>query len=151
MFVGTDRDDRKAMWYYLRNVSSCPEWKCMKEYLVIPPGPGVNVSSYPDAHEYKKRETLFAAGRAAFRYDHYWQSKKVIHFISMPELGFRLLEHFYTFLHFEDVAMDRRYKRFVRDYIHYIDVIFCKAAIIVDKLMQESQNNGKFSTFHIRR
>jgi hypothetical protein len=45
--------------------------------------------------------------------------------------------------------MDRFYKRFVRDYVHYLDDIFCKAAIIVRHLLDEG--NGSYSAFHIRR
>ena len=37
--------------------------------------------------------------------------------------GFRLLEHFYTLLHFEDPSMDRYYKRFVRDFVHYTGIL----------------------------
>lgn len=150
-FIGTDKIDRNLMWDYLRNVSECPLWKCMKEFVVIPPSPGLNVSLLPpiQSNEYKRKLDEFGAGRKPNWYDDYLQNKKIIHFISKPGLGYRLLEHFYTFIHFEDPKMDRFYKRFVRDYVHYIDIIFCKAGIIVDKLLKEGQ--GKFSTFHIRR
>jgi hypothetical protein len=63
--------------------------------------------------------------------------------------GHRLLEHFYVFIHFQDDHMDRYYKRFVRDYVHYIDVIFCKAAKIIDLLIDEGR--GSYIAFHIRR
>ena len=149
IFDGTDRFERKEMWYYLRNVSSCPEWKSMFEFLVIPFAPGVNSSLLANASYYEKRRTEFAAERIPCYYDEYWQNQKFLHFISDPSSGLRLLEHFYTFLHFEDESMDRLYKRFVRDYVHYIDTIFCKAALIINKLNEES--NGSFSTFHIRR
>jgi len=121
----------------------------MKDFLVIPPAPGVNVSLGADAAEFKKRRDIFAASRTPYYYDKFWQSQKVVHFISKPGLGFRLLEHFYTFIHFEDPAQDRYYKRFVRNFVHYIDVIFCKAAIIVNALTNEG--NGYYSAFHIRR
>lgn len=75
---------------------------------------------------------------------------QVIHFISKPEFGYRILQQWYTFIFFEDLEMDKFYKRFVRDYVFYIDVIFCKAALIVDKLMKESED-GHFTTFHVRR
>lgn len=148
-FEGTIKDDRLAMWDYLRNVSACPAWKCMDEFLVFPPGPGVNVSAGPQAAQFKARRDEFAAGRKAYYYNHYWQTRKVVHFISKPGAGYRLLEHFYTFLHFEDPAADRLYKRFVRDTVHYIDTIFCKAALIVNALLVEGR--GNYSAFHIRR
>jgi len=147
-FIGTDRDDRNAMWEYLRNVTSAPKWKCMKDFLVIPPGPHINVSLLPNADEYRKRRDIFAASRTPNYYDDYWQDQFVVHFISKPGLGYRLLEHFYTFIHFEDIEMDKYYKRFVRDYVHYIDTIFCTASIIIKKLLDEG---GVYSAFHIRR
>lgn len=149
VFDGTERDDRRSMWFYLRNVSACPHWKSMKEFLVIPPRPHLNVSEGPNAAEYISRRNVFGAGRLPQYYDDKWQNEKVIHFISLPGEGYRLLEHFYTFIHFEDPAMDRLYKRFVRDYVHYIDIIFCKAALIVNDLRR--LGNGSFSSFHIRR
>ena len=45
--------------------------------------------------------------------------------------------------------MDKHYKRFVRDYVHYIDIIFCKAAIIVNRLLEEG--GGTYTAFHVRR
>jgi hypothetical protein len=35
-------------------------------------------------------------------YDDGLQQQRYIHFISKPALDLRLLEHFYTFLHFQD-------------------------------------------------
>jgi hypothetical protein len=151
VFDGTERTDRLAMWDYLRSVGSCPPWKGLNEYVVIPLAPGVNVSNYaPElAKPYIDKRNLFAAGRTAQYYDERWQNQRVMHFISKPGLGYRLLEHFYTFIHFEDDAMDRYYKRFVWDYVHYIDVIFCKAAKIIRKLLDEG--GGSYSSFHVRR
>ena len=148
-FIATERTERLMMWDYLRNVSACPYWKNMKEFIVIPEGPGINASAMALKQPYKRRQELFAAGRDAIYYDDYWQNQMVIHFISKPELGYRLLEHFYVFIHFQDPAVDRLYKRFVRDYVHYIDTIFCKAAIIINKLLEEGK--GRYSSFHIRR
>ena len=89
--------------------------------------------------------------------------------VSVSENGWRLLQHFYTFIHFDDAKADLLFKRFVRDYVHYIgaavlqiplsssspsltpppqptrshlDVIFCKAAIIIKHLMHESEGEG---------
>jgi hypothetical protein len=151
VFDGTEKTERLAMWRYLRSVGSCPKWKALKEFIVIPVAPGVNVSHLPPnkAKPYKDKRALFAAGREAHFYDDFWQKQKLIHFISQPGLGYRLLEHFYTFIHFEDDSMDRYYKRFVRDYVHYIDIIFCKSAKIINKLLE--LGNGSYSSFHVRR
>jgi GDP-fucose protein O-fucosyltransferase len=149
-FVGTVKDDRLSMWWYLRNVSTCPAWKSMKEFCVIPVAPGVNVTLLPDSAAYRERLERFAAKRSPQYYDDEMQKQRVVHFQSNPGSGFRLLEHFYTFIHFEDPRMDRYYKRFVRDFVHYTDTIFCKAAIIINKLKEEGAG-GVYSAFHIRR
>jgi hypothetical protein len=118
----------------------------------------MNTSLLPmeQADYYRYRLGNFTGTRKAYFYDDYWIQQKNIHFISQPEIGLRLLEHFYTFIHFQSEEMDRYYKRFVRDYIHYNDLIFCKAAIIVNKLLRESANyrndsKGVYSSFHVRR
>jgi hypothetical protein len=154
-FDGTDREDRNAMWEYLRNVTSCPPWKGMADYVVVPPFPGFNSSKSPFAKQYAKKSLVFAgdpkygATRLPRFYDVYWHQQPVIHFISKPGMGYRLLEHFYTFIHFEDPFMDKLYKRFVRDFVHYLPDIFCKAALITAKLREEG--GGHYSSFHVRR
>jgi hypothetical protein len=119
---GINRDKRNELWEYLRNTTSCPPWKGMKDYLVIPPRPGMNTSTdltIEKAEEYNKRSKLFAGDkrygmdRKPQYYNQYWHEQHVIHFISKPAWGYRLLEHFYTYIHFQDPSMDRFYKRFV--------------------------------------
>ena len=173
------------MWDYLRLTSTCPHWMGDSQFLVIPPGPNVDINNLPNKGVtffnwsfflyiffiffnsdrfrldfYLKRRAVGAGDpgcghsrktcvREPIIYDSFWQEQKVIHFISKPEENWRLLQHFYTFIHFDDPNMDLLFKRFVRDYIHYIDIIFCKAAIIVSHLLHEG--NGSYTSFHIRR
>ena len=40
---------------------------------------------------------------------------------------YRLLTHFYSYLYWAQPAEERRYKRLVRDRLHYRDDIFCAA------------------------
>ena len=148
-FDGTEKLSRNEMYEYLRNVSSCPLWRSMWEYLVIPEVPGRNSSLLSNGSIYDNKRNVFASGRIAHYYDNYWIEQKSIHFISNDKLNLRLLEHFYTFIHFENDFMDRYYKRFVRDYVHYVDLIFCKASLIIAALQYEG--NGSYSSFHIRR
>ena len=111
----------------------------------------MNVTHLPPvkADAYQRKLDIFAAKRTPKYYDMTWHKKKVVHFITDGEAGYRLLEHFYSFIHFQDDAMDRYYKRFVRDYIHYIDIIFCKSAMIIHSLLEEGE--GSYTSFHIRR
>ena len=63
------------------------------------------------------------------------------------DLTYRVMTHFYTFIYFTDSAIDNHFKRFVRDFLHYIDQIFCAAGKIVHSLNQA----GPWSSMHIRR
>ena len=158
IFNGAKKEDRNSMWEYLRKVAACPPWRPMRQYLVMPAAPGVNLCNdtnvtLGEQEECKARREISAATREPRFYDEYWQQQQVVHFISKPGLGYRLLQHFYTFLHFDDIHVDRLVKRFVRDYVHYMDIIFCKAGYIVNKLEEEAATLPVpgFSTFHTRR
>jgi len=145
------RAEKRALWFYLRNATACPPWRSMTEFLVIPAIPGqAHYAATQFSASTQSRLAAFSANRTANYYNTTWQQAKVIHFISQPELDLRLLEHFYTYLFFQDPAADKRFKRFVRDYVHYQDLIFCKAALIIHQLQLES-HNGQYSAFHIRR
>ena len=72
----------------------------------------------------------------------YWTRKldefPVIHF-SADEKQYRLLTHFYSMLHFTDPAIENTVKRFVRDFLHYHDQIYCAAGKIVKALQWEGK------------
>jgi hypothetical protein len=73
----------------------------------------------------------------------HWDSSKV----DAKTGGHRLLNHFYSFLFFTDPLVDNHYKRFVRDFLHYKDSLYCAAGKIVHAL----NNEGKWSSLHVRR
>jgi hypothetical protein len=116
-FDATDREERKIMWAYLRKVGACPDWEPFRDFVLIPS------QATPSSNPYFKWRNLtkdlirlnaFSAGRKVAEYDEKWQKEKLIHFISLPGFGFRLLTHFYTMIYFEDEWADRFYKRVVR-------------------------------------
>lgn len=87
------------------------------------------------------------------------QDHVLIH-IRANEKSHRLLTHFYNMLHFTDPAIDHYYKRFVRDFLHYHDSIYCAAGKIVKALQVESrqrglplddEDGGGYSALHVRR
>ena len=94
----------------------------------------------------------------------YWTASEfkdppVLHFRA-GEKQWRLLTHFYGLMHFTDPAIDNYAKRFVRDFLHYHDQIYCAAAKIVKALQVEaihhgwpvdSNGAGGYSSMHIRR
>lgn len=87
-------------------------------------------------------------------------SAPLIHFHSGDKYH-RLLNHFYTFLLFTDAKVGNHYKRFVRDYLHYVDAIYCAAGKIIRLLEEEARvqaaaagrgvSSPGFSSMHIRR
>lgn len=57
------------------------------------------------------------------------QKLTLIHFRA-GDKEFRLLTHFYNFIHFTDPVITNYYKRFVRDFLRYKDPIYCAAVSI---------------------
>jgi hypothetical protein len=153
VFDNMQREEKIKIWGYLRRVGKLPPFKSgMQEYFTVPYGPNINITSLSVAERERieERRRVFAAGRREHYYDDTLQRAKLIHFKCDPTTNDRLLLHFYTFLFFEDEAAERRTSRFVRDYIRYVDLIFCKAALIVNLLLKEGAGKG-FSSFHVRR
>jgi hypothetical protein len=97
------------------------------------------------------------------RKQYFWTSEiaehPLIHFRA-GDKEWRLLVHFYNFHHFTDPAVGNYFKRFVRDFLHYHDSIYCAAGKIVKALQAEGMHRGfyvdengagGFSAMHIRR
>ena len=99
-----------------------------------------------DAEARAKR--FCGAQRKLHYYDNELHSPQLIHWDASDAHVHRLLNHFYAFMYFTDPAIDNYYKRFVRDFLHYKDEIYCAAGKIVHAL----NDLGKtWSTLHVRR
>jgi len=104
----------------------------------------------------------FCGEREKMYYVEEIRAAPIVHFPTSKK-EFRMLNHFYTFLHFTDKNIDNHFKRFVRDFLHYHDEIFCAAGKIVLALQQEAferedykysldtEGGGGYSSFHVRR
>jgi len=101
--------------------------------------------------ELKKRTSRFCGKeRTPVYYNQMMHEPKLLHWDAsqVNEGGHRLLNHFYSFLFYTDSVVDNHYKRFVRDFLHYNDALYCAAGKIVNAL----NNEGKeWSTLHVRR
>lgn len=104
-----------------------------------------------------------AKRRCGERIPTYWneamQEPVLVHFRA-SEKEYRLLAHFYGMVYFTDPAIENYYKRFVRDFLHYHDAIYCAAGKIVKAVQAEgekrgflpdAEGGGGFSTMHVRR
>jgi uncharacterized protein YggL (DUF469 family) len=54
-------------------------------------------------------------------------------------------------LFFTDPVIDNYYKRFVRDFLHYEDKIYCAAGKIIHALNEEGGKGNGWSSLHVRR
>jgi hypothetical protein len=110
----------------------------------------------------KTRIHEFCGSRTAQYYSSEWHTPDLIHFASSDNKKYRLLNHVYSTLFFSEPAVTNYYKRFVRDFMHYKDSIFCAAGKIVKSLQNEAyskfedsaideEGGGGFSTIHARR
>lgn len=123
-----------------------------------------DVDTYNQLHENVggATETLvkeFCGMRKAFFYDKKLASPDILHFDTF-EMKHRLLAHFYSFILFTDPVIDNHFKRFVRDFLHYDDKIFCAAGKIVRLIQQEAiergfsvdgEGAGGYTSLHVRR
>ena len=84
----------------------------------------------------------------------------ILHFHTSSDDDFRILNHFYAVIHFTKPSIDNYYKRFVRDFIHYHDKIYCAAGKIIQALQDEGkqrgfntdeEGGGGYSAWHVRR
>lgn len=106
---------------------------------------------------YRMKDNLAGRQKLCF-YDKAMQSAPVVHFICDHKRKIRMLNHFYSFLLFENWIEDLWTKRFIRDQVRYNDYIQCAAARIIQQLREiarkrDPMNNptGEFHSFHIRR
>ena len=104
----------------------------------------------------------FCGNRVETFYDKETRDSPVLHLASYG-LKNRLLQHFYNFYYFTNPNMENIYKRFVRDFLHYNDEVFCAAGKIILSLQEEAKDitesgasivdaegSGGYSSFHIR-
>lgn len=110
----------------------------------------------------QNRIKSFCGDREVVFYDQAIEDEPLIHFPTNQN-SHRLLIHFYVFFHFTDANIDNHFKRYIRDFLHYHDKIYCIAGKIVLALQEETkgmslyqnqideEGGGGFSSMHVRR
>jgi hypothetical protein len=102
--------------------------------LVDPLSGGVMNHITKDEHN-----TKFAChGRKLIEYDVEMHSNKAIFFPGDYREDYRLLTHFYAYLHFADEHVEHLYMRIVRDRLHYHDDIFCAAGRAIKLILEDA-------------
>jgi len=123
------------LWTYLDKAADMkPQWS--GKVLAMPAhvdhlnaqGDGGAGSGF-EKPEVLKRLSKFAGPRTKVYYDKALQDSNLLHFPAGG--GARLLQHHYAFNFFADPKLQSFYKRFIRDYMRYQDVIQCAGAELV--------------------
>eukprot|EP00574_Skeletonema_japonicum_P000644 CAMPEP_0201741772 /NCGR_PEP_ID=MMETSP0593-20130828/46982_1 /ASSEMBLY_ACC=CAM_ASM_000672 /TAXON_ID=267983 /ORGANISM="Skeletonema japonicum, Strain CCMP2506" /LENGTH=594 /DNA_ID=CAMNT_0048236111 /DNA_START=117 /DNA_END=1902 /DNA_ORIENTATION=+ len=158
-YIAKSNHSCEAIYNFLRKEGFVPELQAGRECLIFDKEHQAAKAEYNDQElfdllpeEEQDKISKFCRGRKAVFYGSELDTVPLIHFQG-GEKEHRLLNHFYTFLYFVDDKVDHYYKRFVRDFMHYGDNIFCTAGKIVRALEEEAAKAGgtSFSAIHVRR
>ena len=158
-----------AVYDFLRSHAHVPDIQAGRDCLIFdssphPGGGGIHVGisggggygNLPDDAARRKVDDFCDGRNPVFFRDSELASARLVHFHA-GEKEHRLLNHFYTFLHFTDVRVDHHYKRFVRDFLHYPDEVWCAASRVIRSLEEESAKlssgggEPSYSSMHVRR
>ena len=149
----------KYVFEYLERVGTSPELSAQHTCLIMDehvyqtaqdPDPATQEWIHTVCGD--KRDVVYWTAEA-------YDAPTVLHF-KASEKKYRLLTHYYGMIHFTDPAIDHYYKRFVRDYLHYHDAIYCAAGKIVKAVQAEGiargfavdpNGAGAYSALHVRR
>lgn len=147
------------LWDFYAQLSNAviPKITNNQECLVFGPKNEEELEQLPSAMSAKVKR--FCRHRTPYFYGDALKQASLLYF-KTSQKEYRLMEHFYDLFIFTDPVLDNFYKRFVRDFMHYKDEIFCAAAKVVAALQKEGSDlgfavdqygAGGYSAFHIRR
>ena len=139
--------DCEHLYEHLRNIGFQPPLEGDKQCFVFDKDHFEDKEVSADT---KERVARFCGKREEVYYEKKYHTPKLIHWNAGNKL-YRLLNHFYAFTFFTDPVMDNFYKRFVRDFLHYEDSIYCAAGKIVHALNKEGKEGNGWSSLHVRR
>lgn len=158
-YIAKSNHSCESIYNFLRKEGFVPELQAGHDCLIFDKEHQAAKVEYTDRElfdllpeEEQEKISKFCKGRKAKFFGTELETVPLIHFQG-GEKEHRLLNHFYTFLYFVDDKIDHYYKRFVRDFMHYGDNIFCTAGKIVRALEEEAAKAGGngFSAMHVRR
>jgi hypothetical protein len=113
----------------------------------------------PSAETQEKTKSTCGEKREILYWNEEMNSYPLLH-VRAGHKEFRLLTHFYGMMHFTNAAEDNYYRRFVRDFLHYHDSIYCAAGKVVKAVQAEGvargfvvddEGAGAYSALHVRR
>ena len=162
LYVAKSDRPCEVLYDFLVSESFVPELQAGRDCLIFDADKQPSTDHYTSSEIFdllpeleQKKIQQFCDKRNPIYYGNELSSSPLIHFHT-GEKHHRLLNHFYTFLYFTDIKIDHYYKRFVRDFLHYTDTIWCAAGKVIQLLEDESMklsgsNAASYSSFHIRR
>ena len=135
-----------ALWTYLEKVADLnPEWA--HKVIAFPDHPGnFTITEGSHSEEAILRMKEFTGERPLVFYDETMQNSHHIHFPG--DDNHRILQHHYAFTYFASKEMQSFYKRFVRDYMRYKDVIQCYGHELVTAIRYHYHHHHHYFYHH---
>ena len=151
----------KHVFDYLQATGTLVQFSALHTCLVFDEYSHANQGATPvDADAKAHVETYCGSKRDIVYWSKEMNDPNVL-FFDTAKKEMRLLTHYYGMIHFTNPKLDHHYKRFVRDYLHYHDAIYCAAGKIVKAVQAEAmatrnmapdeEGAGGFSALHVRR
>eukprot|EP00546_Thalassionema_frauenfeldii_P018177 CAMPEP_0178906600 /NCGR_PEP_ID=MMETSP0786-20121207/6914_1 /TAXON_ID=186022 /ORGANISM="Thalassionema frauenfeldii, Strain CCMP 1798" /LENGTH=1170 /DNA_ID=CAMNT_0020578323 /DNA_START=144 /DNA_END=3656 /DNA_ORIENTATION=- len=155
LYSSDERTHCDGLWKHLRKVGWQPTLRTMKDCLIfdeevfsgnsdVPNDPGVveGIDRFcNDGRDGDRVPVYYGASEWTDPILWHWHSEDGRH----SPTEYRLLNHFYTTIHFTDPAIDHHYKRWVRDYVRYNDEIVCTAGKVVHAMNAKANKNTSTS------
>jgi hypothetical protein len=150
--VNTILRPREKLCEYLEKASYSENWEPGKQFIAFNFSRDYNNNNNNNTTNYigeyhlpllkhdKRYIEMVAHGRKLRPYNQTLHNERVIYFPGDYRHSYRILTHFYSYLYWTNVHLAKLYKRLVRDRLHYHDIIFCAAGLIVHKLHEESSH-----------
>lgn len=145
---------KQPLWDYLESACYSRPWEIGKSFIAFNfnssdcvnksnSSSGLGSIDFININQ-SDRFQRFHLNRTLVPYDKEFHSHRAIYFPGHENN--RLLTHFYAYLYFVDDRMDRLSKRFVRDRMRYVDVVYCVAGQVIDEIHRiQSRNSSSTS------
>lgn len=136
----------EQLWRYLEKAAYMREWEPGRFHIgfnlsVNNNTGGVDFGTFGEKQHDLRQKLHGSHDRKLIHYNAAMHNHRAVYFPSGERgrlIKYRLITHFYSYIHFADARLDRQYKRFVRDRIMYRPEIFCAAGRVVRLLREEA-------------
>jgi hypothetical protein len=128
-----------AVANFLNHIGYNPGWSATKTCVIF--DEAALQTGIPSEEALALVATHCGSARSPAFWNQTVAQQDILHFPAGSK-DYRLLAHFYGMIYFSDPVQSHYYKRFVRDYLHYHDAIYCAAGKVVQAVQLEGKSRG---------